>query len=347
MPDKTSEILKVENLSKGFEGHTALENVSFSVREGEIVGIIGRSGAGKTTLLRCLNGAEVPDSGSVLVEGQDLNELKEKDLLALRQRIGLVFQGFNLLQSRTVTGNISLALEILGVHKKERPHRIQKLIKLVGLEGHELKYPAQLSGGQKQRVGIARALAGSPAILLCDEATSALDPEATTSILALLEKINREVGVTIILITHEMDVIRRLAHRVLVLDQGTIAEDISTKALARGQARHALTKSFINDDPVFLPDHVLSLMTDGDTPGAVAVLRLGSSRGDLSSALLADLYRIFGVTAVILQADIHGKSPERRDTLVLSLSCNHEQAIQWLSQNVEEVEVIGYASSDL
>ncbi|WP_269446764.1 ATP-binding cassette domain-containing protein, partial [Gluconobacter albidus] len=153
---------------------------------------------------------------------------------------------FNLLQSRTVSGNISLALEILGVPRKERLHRIQQLIHLVGLEGHEAKYPSQLSGGQKQRVGIARALAGHPAILLCDEATSALDPEATTSILTLLETINTELGVTIVLITHEMDVIRRLAHRVLVLDQGRIVEDISGEALSRGEAEHSLTQSFIS-----------------------------------------------------------------------------------------------------
>ena len=247
---EANEMLKVEGLSKAFNGHYALENISFSVHRGEIVGLIGRSGAGKTTLLRCLNGAETLDSGHVLVEGKNLSVLKERELLALRQRIGLVFQGFNLLQSRTVAGNISLGLEILGVPKKERQHRIQELIHLVGLEGHETKHPSQLSGGQKQRVGIARALAGHPAILLCDEATSALDPEATTSILALLETINKELGVTIILITHEMDVIRRLAHRVLVLDQGRIVEDISNELLNRGEAKHALTRSFISRENV-------------------------------------------------------------------------------------------------
>lgn len=243
---ETNETLKIEGLSKAFDGRYALENISFSVCRGEIAGLIGRSGAGKTTLLRCLNGAESVDSGRVLVEGRNLSTLKERELLVLRQRIGLVFQGFNLLQSRTVSGNISLALEILGVPRKERHHRIQQLIHLVGLEGHEAKYPSQLSGGQKQRVGIARALAGHPAILLCDEATSALDPEATTSILTLLETINTELGVTIVLITHEMDVIRRLAHRVLVLDQGRIVEDISGEALSRGEAEHSLTQSFIS-----------------------------------------------------------------------------------------------------
>ena len=340
-------MLKVENLSKAFDGRIALGKVSFSVQAGEIVGIIGRSGAGKTTLLRCLNGAETPDTGHVFIEGKDLSRFKERDLLALRQRIGLVFQSFNLLQSRTVTGNISLALEILAIPKKERLYRIEKLIQLVGLEGQETKYPTQLSGGQKQRVGIARALAGNPAILLCDEATSALDPEATTSILALLEEINKELGVTIVLITHEMDVIRNFAHRVLVLDQGHIVEDISTEALAKGQAHHALTRSFINDDQVHLADCLRSFVTEKAFSGAMPVLRLGSMQNELSSTLLTDLYRTFGITASILQADIRGKSSGGHDTLVLTLSHNHEHAIQWLSQNVEELEVIGYASSDL
>lgn len=340
-------MLEVKEISKKFDGSPALEKVSFSVQAGEIVGIIGRSGAGKTTLLRCLNGAETPDTGHIFVEGQNLSGLKARDLLALRQRIGLVFQGFNLLQSRTVTGNISLALEILGVPKKERLYRIKKLIGLVGLEGHEEKHPAQLSGGQKQRVGIARALAGNPAVLLCDEATSALDPEATTSILALLETINKELGVTIVLITHEMDVIRRLAHRVLVLDQGRIVEDISREALARGEARHPLTQSFISDHQLRIPERMRLYTTNRESFSHCPVLRLSGARDDLPSTLLADLYKTFSVTAAVVQADILEAPPERDDTLVMILSHKHEEAVQWLLQNVEGLEVIGYAPSGL
>lgn len=216
--------------------------MSFSIQAGDIVGIIGRSGAGKTTLLRCLHGAETPDAGDVFIEGQEIGRLKEKELLALRRRIGMVFQNFNLLKSRTVWGNISLALEIAEFSKSARTARIQELIGLVGLEGHENKHPSQLSGGQKQRVGIARALATNPAVLLCDEATSALDPETTSSILALLSKINQELGITIVLITHEMDVIHRLARRVMVLEQGRIIEDSRTEDFSGAKEKRALTQ---------------------------------------------------------------------------------------------------------
>lgn len=218
-------LLAVEAISRSFAGHTVLRDISFTVQAGESVGIIGRSGAGKSTLLRCLNALERPDTGRILFEGQDLAHLPEKQLVLLRRKIGVVFQHFNLLSSRTVAANIALPLEIAGMPKAQRQERVAELLHLVGLEEHARKYPALLSGGQKQRVGIARALAANPALLLCDEATSALDPETTTSILDLLNQINKTLGLTLVFITHEMDVVRQLGHRVLVLEQGTIVAD--------------------------------------------------------------------------------------------------------------------------
>lgn len=218
-------LLAVDNISRHFGKNAVLQNISFTVQQGESVGIIGRSGAGKSTLLRCLNALERPDTGRILFEGEDLAHLPEKNLVMLRRKIGVVFQHFNLLTSRTVAANIALPLEIAGIGKTQRQARVAKLLELVGLEAHATKYPAMLSGGQKQRVGIARALAANPALLLCDEATSALDPETTASILALLNDINRTLGLTLVFITHEMDVVRHLGQRVLVLEQGRIVAD--------------------------------------------------------------------------------------------------------------------------
>lgn len=226
-------LLSVRGLTHRFGGHTALEGVSFSVGSGEIVGVIGRSGAGKSTLLRCLCGLEQPGEGQILLDGTDMARLTEPQRVAARRRIGLVFQHFNLLESRTVAGNIALPLRIAGWPAARIAARVAELLDLVGLAGLDRKRPSQLSGGQKQRVGIARAIAASPVLLLCDEATSALDPQTTGAILDLLGKINRELGLTILLITHEMDVVRRFAHRVLVLDHGRIVEDGTMAALLR------------------------------------------------------------------------------------------------------------------
>lgn len=341
----SKDMLRVENLTKTFREQSALEEISFSIKAGEVVGIIGRSGAGKTTLLRCLNGSETPDSGHVFVEGKDLKDLKEGDLLAVRRRIGLVFQHFNLLESRTVSGNISLSLEISGIPRSERAVRIQELVKLVGLAGHERKYPAQLSGGQKQRVGIARALAAKPAVLLCDEATSALDPEATSSVLALLRTINRELGVTIVFITHEMDVIRRLAHRILVLDQGQIVEDVPVEDLARGEVRHALTRSFIKEKQTSLPEWISPFMTDAQKSDSRLVVVLKVKAGQGSSFLIADLCRQFGTSPNIVQANIGESGPGGYDRLVLILPQNSADIMKWLEKSVYEMKVLGYVSS--
>jgi D-methionine transport system ATP-binding protein len=202
----------------------ALGEVSFSIARGEVFGIIGRSGAGKSTLLRAINMLEPPSGGRVLVDGVDVGNLDDAGLLGLRRRVGMIFQHFNLLSAKTVRDNVGLPLRVAGVKPAEVRERVDALLALVGLSDKADTYPAKLSGGQKQRVGIARALVHRPAILLCDEATSALDPETTQSILALLRDINRDLGLTVVLITHDMAVIREVCTRVLVLDDGTIAE---------------------------------------------------------------------------------------------------------------------------
>ena len=221
-------IIEIQNLSKLFgEGESqvaALQEVSLQVKKGEIFGIIGLSGAGKSTLVRCMNLLERPDQGKVLFKGQDLMTLKDKDLRRQRRKITMIFQSFNLLDQRTSLQNICFPMELQGIAKKDAEKRARELLEIVGLPDKANAYPVQLSGGQKQRIAIARALASDPEVLLCDEATSALDPKTTDSILKLLQKINREQGITVIIITHQMSVIEQICNRVAILDHGRVAE---------------------------------------------------------------------------------------------------------------------------
>ncbi len=221
-------ILSIQHLMKTFSDKdgdfNALKDISIDIERGEIYGIIGLSGAGKSTLVRCMNFLEKPTEGKVIFDGQDLSAVSAKELRAVRQRMGMIFQQFELLAQRDALRNVTFPLEIKGVPKKEAEERARELLKIVDLEGREHAYPSQLSGGQKQRVAIARALATRPDVLLCDEATSALDPNTTHSILELLKRLNRDMGITVIVITHEMDVISRICDRVAIIDQGMIAE---------------------------------------------------------------------------------------------------------------------------
>lgn len=223
----------------------ALSGIDLDIDEGEIFGIIGHSGAGKSTLIRLLNLLERPDSGQILIDGDDLTRLSRQSLLTVRRRIGMVFQHFNLLSSRTVAGNVRLPLELTGqMNRAEQNKRVDELLELVGLTAFRDQYPNQLSGGQKQRVGIARALANKPRLLLCDEATSALDPQTTQSILDLLADINHRLQLTIVLITHEMGVVRRIADRVGVIDRGQIVE-MGSVADVFLKPQHPTTKSMV------------------------------------------------------------------------------------------------------
>ncbi|MBQ2279004.1 MAG: ATP-binding cassette domain-containing protein, partial [Clostridia bacterium] len=221
-------MIELCNITKTFHTATAdvdaVRNVSLTIEKGDIFGIIGLSGAGKSTLVRCINFLEVPTSGEVKFKGTSLAALSKKELLETRRKISMIFQGFNLLSQRTALKNVCYPLEIAGVPKKEAEQKARELLKIVGLEDRVNSYPAQLSGGQKQRVAIARALATDPEVLLCDEATSALDPNTTRAILELLKNINETMGVTIIVITHEMKVVEQICTKVAVLDGGAVAE---------------------------------------------------------------------------------------------------------------------------
>ncbi|WP_375390150.1 methionine ABC transporter ATP-binding protein [uncultured Amnibacterium sp.] len=216
--------VRIESVSKAYGGVLAVDDVTLEVERGSIVGVIGYSGAGKSTLVRLINGLERPTSGTVHVGDDEITALTERQLRPVRRGIGMIFQQFNLFRSRTVAGNVAYPLRVAGVPREERDRRVARLLDFVGLLEKAHAYPEQLSGGQKQRVGIARALATDPHLLLADEATSALDPETTADVLSLLQRVNRELGVTIVLITHEMEAVRAIADRVVVMDEGRVVE---------------------------------------------------------------------------------------------------------------------------
>ena len=245
--------IEVKHLSKTFEqkGITvhALQDINLNIELGDIYGIIGMSGAGKSTLVRCLNYLERPTEGEVLIEGKDLGSLNEKELREQRSDIAMIFQHFNLLMQKSVLDNICFPLQIQGVKKKESRTKARELLKTVGLEEKEKAYPAQLSGGQKQRVAIARALAVNPKILLCDEATSALDPQTTASILALLKQINEQFGITIVIITHQMSVIREICNRVAIIERGALVEDGSVTDIFNHPKSKAAKELILRDRP--------------------------------------------------------------------------------------------------
>ncbi len=243
--------MRIQNLNKTFRGRAgtvvALDGVSLDIRRGEIFGIIGLSGAGKSTLVRCINFLEKPTEGTVTVDGQELGALSKKGLLQARRSMGMIFQQFNLLQQRTALQNICFPLEIAGTGKAEAEKRARELLDIVGLSDRAGNYPSQLSGGQQQRVAIARALATNPKILLCDEATSALDPTTTRSILALLKEINQTLGITIVVITHEMAVIEEICQRVAIIDSSRIAE-VGTVDRVFTRPQSAMAKQLIYPD---------------------------------------------------------------------------------------------------
>ena len=243
-PESLVTHLHLQGIGKRYGDLTALQGIDLSVRRGEIFGIIGRSGAGKSSLLRLINRLETPSEGQVLINGQDIATLDTGQLRPLRRQVAMIFQHFNLMATRTVAENIELPLRMAGVAAAERARRVDELLQLVGLSERRSAYPAQLSGGQKQRVGIARALVLEPQILLCDEATSALDPESTQAILQLLRDINRRLGLTIVLITHEMEVIRDLCHRVAVLERGRVVEQGEVWRVF-GDPRHEVSRTLL------------------------------------------------------------------------------------------------------
>lgn len=244
-------MIEIQGLTKAYPvkdggAFTAIEGIDLTVQDGDIFGIIGMSGAGKSTLVRCINLLEQPTEGSIRIDGVEVTAARGKDLLALRRKIGMVFQKFNLLMQRTILDNVALPLEIAGVDKAAREKRAQELLELVGLGDQGSKYPAQLSGGQQQRVSIARALANHPSLILCDEPTSALDSLTTNSILKLLRDINRKLGVTIIIITHEISVVEKICNRVAVIDSSVIVEQGSVADIM-AHPQEEITKKLLGE----------------------------------------------------------------------------------------------------
>jgi D-methionine transport system ATP-binding protein len=243
-------VIEIRKLTKSYPvkggTFTAIENIDLNIEDGDIFGIIGMSGAGKSTLVRCINLLERPTSGSIRIDGADVTSIRGGQLLALRRKIGMVFQKFNLLMQRTILDNVTLPLEIAGMGKREREARALELLDLVGLSNQAYKYPAQLSGGQQQRVSIARALANRPSLILCDEPTSALDSLTTNSILKLLRDINRKLGVTMIIITHEIGVVQKICNKVAVIDSSVIVEQGET-SFVLAHPREMITKQLLGE----------------------------------------------------------------------------------------------------
>lgn len=283
---------------------TAVEDVDLHVESGQIFGIIGYSGAGKSTLIRLLNGLEQPSEGQIEVAGHMLSSISSSELKYARRKISMVFQHFNLLWSRTVIDNIAFPLEIAGVPREARQRRVNELIALVGLEGREHAYPAQLSGGQKQRVGIARALANEPDVLLCDEATSALDPQTTDAILDLLSDINRRLGLTIVLITHEMHVVRQICHRVAVMEQGRIVEQGPVLEVFT-HPKQPITRKFVQQlsGPQESTTQVANNLRQQNLPGHLVKLTFTGTQTE--QPLITQLIQRYQLTISILHGSIN------------------------------------------
>ena len=296
-----SEMIQIKTHKKVFvsdkNATTALDGIDLSIEKGEIFGIIGLSGAGKSTLVRCINYLEKPTSGTVAFDGKDLGSMDKKELRKARQSIGMIFQGFHLLMQRTALRNVCFPLEIAGVSKKEAERKAKEMLNLVGIADKAHAYPAQLSGGQKQRVAIARALATNPKVLLCDEATSALDPTTTRSILSLLQKINQELGVTIVIITHEMGVIEAICRRVAILDNGRVAECGKVEEIFVNP-RSDIAKRLIypqgRREPIFQKEENLRIVFDGNSSFEPVVSNMVLACGTAVNILFADTQNING-----------------------------------------------------
>ncbi len=345
-------MINLINVSKTYhEGEKsihALQEVNLQIAAGEIFGIIGQSGAGKSTLLRCINLLERPDHGTVSVDNLELTSLSAAELRAARKQIGMIFQHFNLLSSRTVEENIAFPLEVSGWSKAAIRSEVDRLLPLVGLEDRRTHYPAQLSGGQKQRVGIARALATSPKVLLCDEATSALDPETTRSILALLKEINRKLGLTIVLITHEMAVVKEICHRVAVMSDGLVVE--SGRVLDIFSApTDPVTQRFVKSvTTATLPDFLTDLpISTQSSPDSCLLLRLTFIGETAIQPVLSRLIKKLDLDATILQGNIDSLQGVPFGNLLVELSgAEHtlKSAVAVLEKNQVKTEVIGYVA---
>lgn len=324
----------------------AVQNVTLSVAKGDIYGIVGYSGAGKSTLVRTINLLQRPTAGQVIVDGEDLSALPPKSLRTARKKIGMIFQHFNLMRARTVAGNIAYPLKHSGLSKKEMDKKIDELLELVGLSDKKHTYPSQLSGGQKQRVAIARALANDPEVLLCDEATSALDPKTTSSILELLKKLNKKLSLTIVIITHEMQVVKEICNKVAVMDDGKVVEKGDLVSLFT-EPKEALTHEFI--DTATHIDKALekirkhpTLLELTEEDVLASITYVGKST---STPLIASLYAQFGVTTNILYGNVEILQQTPVGNLIVVLSGEkkqREKAIAFLESNHVKVSQLEY-----
>lgn len=336
-------MIEFKNVSKTFtigkrKVH-AVQNVSLKIQRGEIFGIIGFSGAGKSTLLRLVNALEKPTEGSVIVQGTDISKLSAKELRKQRSNIGMIFQNFNLFNSRNVFANVAYPLRLAGYNKAQIEGRVEELLQFVGLSDKAKDYPDQLSGGQKQRVGIARALASSPEILICDEATSALDPETTRDILKLLKKVNRDLGITILLITHEMDVIQSICDKVAVMENGRVIESGEVFEIFTNP-RHPTTQRFIQSVQQDLPSaSVLKEWSETDGGKLYQVIFKGDVTGE---PVLSTVTKKYNVHFNIIYGSVQELQEKLFGNLIISFigdEKNKEKTIQELQTLVDIKEV--------
>lgn len=343
-------MIKLNNITKIFtlpdKKLTALDNVSLHVPKGQICGVIGASGAGKSTLIRCVNLLERPTHGAVIIGDVDLTQLSDAELVKTRRQIGMIFQHFNLLTSRTVFENVALPLELENKLKAEIQEKTTALLALVGLSDKHNVYPANLSGGQKQRVAIARALASDPKVLLCDEATSALDPATTQSILKLLKEINRTLGITILLITHEMEVVKRICDQVAVIDKGRLIEQ-GTVSEIFSNPKTELAQEFISSTfHITLPEEYLENLSD--TPKhakSYPIIKFEFTGRSVDAPLLSQASKKFGVELSILTSQIDYAGGVKFGFTIAEVEGDEDaitQAKVYLMENNVRVEVLGY-----
>ena len=343
-------MIKLNNITKIFtlpdKKLTALDNVSLHVPKGQICGVIGASGAGKSTLIRCVNLLERPTHGAVIIDDVDLTQLSDAELVKTRRQIGMIFQHFNLLTSRTVFENVALPLELENKSKAEIQEKTTALLALVGLSDKHNVYPANLSGGQKQRVAIARALASDPKVLLCDEATSALDPATTQSILKLLKEINRTLGITILLITHEMEVVKRICDQVAVIDKGRLIEQ-GTVSEIFSNPKTELAQEFIRSTfHITLPEEYLENLSD--TPKhakSYPIIKFEFTGRSVDAPLLSQASKKFGVELSILTSQIDYAGGVKFGYTIAEVEGDEDAITQtkvYLMENNVRVEVLGY-----
>jgi len=347
-------MIKLENIYKEYQTRRgtlqALHDVNLEVARGEIVGVIGRSGAGKSTLIRCANLLERPTSGRVFVNDKELTALSAKALREARHSIGMIFQQFNLLATRTVAQNIAFPLQLLGVSNTDIRARVDELLELTGLVERRQGYPSQLSGGQKQRVAIARALATNPQVLLCDEMTSALDPETTRSVLQLIKQVNEAYGISVLFITHEMEVVKMIADRVAVIEDGQIIELSSVVQLFKNP-QTPMARSLVQHELIpNLPPNLVKALQPEPINGGFAIVQMLFSGNVAGEPIINDLVRQCPEVSVdILQANLEYLRQETIGMMVLSLFGDLEEqqrALQFIENKDLKVEVLGYVASN-